>query len=71
MNKTILDTLKGLSREERKSYFESHKSELFDDGLRSVNGGTAAGGENPTSENPYKGNWISSPGYICDGEEIC
>jgi len=71
MKKAFLEAIKGLSKEEKKSYFESHKSELFDETLKAVNGGTGANVENPTSEVPYAGNWISSPGYVCNGEEIC
>lgn len=71
MNSAFLEAIKGLSREEKKSYFESHKGELFDQTLKAVNGGTGANVENPTSEVPYAGNWISSPGYVCEGKEIC
>ena len=71
MNSAFLEAIKGLSREEKKSYFESHKGERFDQTLKAVNGGTGANVENPTSEVPYAGNWISSPGYVCEGKEIC
>lgn len=67
----VLESIKGLSREERKQYFESHKAELLDDSLKAVNGGTNAEIENPTSEVPYGGNWFSSPGFVCEGEVQC
>ncbi len=72
LEKKTLDALKGKSREERAEYFKEHKSEIMDETLTSVNGGTAEPRENPNSEEvPYNGNWISSFGYVCDGEEIC
>lgn len=72
LEKKTLNALKGMDREERAIYFKGHKSEIMDEMLTSVNGGTAEPGENPNSEEvPYKGNWISSFGYVCDGEVMC
>ena len=72
MNKEVLESIKGLSREERKQYFESHKAELLDDSLKAVNGGTGEDDDsNPTSEIPFGGNWFSSPGFVCEGEVQC
>lgn len=74
MEKAKLDVLKGMSREARSEYFQKNKSDFLDSLLDSVNGGaTRAGGkENPNSEEvPYNGNWVSSFGYVCDGETIC
>lgn len=72
LEKKTLDALKGMDREERAEYFKKHKSDMMDDVLTTVNGGASEPVENPNSEEvPYKGNWISSFGYVCDGEEIC
>jgi len=74
MEKAKLDVLKGMSREARSEYFQKNKSDFLDGLLDSVNGGaTRAGGkENPNSEEvPYNGLWVSSFGYVCDGETIC
>ena len=72
MDQNFLNSLKGKSREERLEYFNSHKSELMDSQLEAVNGGTSSHkGENPNSDVPYGGNWISSYGFICHGEVIC
>lgn len=71
---TKLDALKEMSREERGDYFKKNKSDLLGGILSAVNGGTAksAGKENPNSEEcPYNGNWVSSFGYVCDGQRIC
>ena len=73
--KALLETLKGKSREERKVYFEELKTELLDAALESVNGGrvlaAAESGENPDSDCPYEGNWVSSFGFVCRGEVVC
>lgn len=73
MDKGFIEELKGLSREERKQAFMEKKSELLDlEALSAVNGGAAAGsGENPDSDVPYTGNWISSWGFVCHGEVLC
>lgn len=74
MEKAKLDVLKGMTREARSEYFQKNKSDFLDGLMDSVNGGaTRAGGkENPNSEEvPYNGNWVSSFGYVCDGETIC
>lgn len=72
MEKELLEALKNKTREERTEYFDAHKDELLEESLTTVNGGTSEPGENPNSEEvPYKGNWISSFGYVCNGEEIC
>ena len=62
----------GLSRGKRKDLFFSMKSDLASDTLDTVNGGEGAEVENPDSkEIPYKGNWESSEGFVCDGEVAC
>ena len=74
MNKKLLESMKGMSREERMEYFKAHKSELPESSLDTVNGGAASAktNENPMSDIvPYKDRWISSWGYICDGEVVC
>ncbi len=73
MDSSLFKSLEGLSREERKQLFDDSKSKaLCCDDLSSVNGGTGASDQNPNSEEcPYAGNWVSSPGYICDGEVVC
>ena len=74
---TKFDALKEMSREERAEYFKKNKSDLLGDVLSAVNGGTAkslasGGKENPNSEEcPYNGNWVSSFGYVCDGQRVC
>ena len=69
----VLNSLKNMNRNERTAYFKSHKSELLSKDLDTVNGGAAGCEvENPNSEEiPYKGNWLSSDGYVCNGEVIC
>ena len=73
MDGIILEALKGKSREERKAYFEEHKTELLDAALEKVNGGAAYAqpGENPDSDCPYAGSWASSFGFVCDGHVVC
>ena len=74
MDISILEEVKGKSREERKSFFEEHKSEILDSMLENVNGGVevhAYPGENPNSSCPYELCWWSSRGFICNGEVIC
>lgn len=72
MEKEILESLKGKSREERAEYFKEHKSEIMDADLESVSGGTAAAVENPNSDVPDgNDNWISSFGYVCRGRRMC
>ena len=74
MDQNLLNSMKGMSREERLEYFKAHKTELMDSQLAAVNGGARASshkGENPNSDVPYNGNWISSYGFVCHGEVIC
>jgi hypothetical protein len=48
------------------------KSDLESDTLDAVNSGEGKEVENPGSEEiPYKGNWESSEGFVCDGEVAC
>ena len=72
MNK-MMETMKSMSREERAEYFKAHKSELMDSALEKASGGTAGKEvENPNSEvTLYEGNWITSFGYVCNGEVEC
>ena len=74
MNKDLLSQMRSLRREERLDFFKLNKSSLLDSALSAVNGGKAAGGErkNPNSDIiPFEDNWMSSDGYICNGEVIC
>ncbi|MBQ3460826.1 MAG: hypothetical protein IJH14_09170 [Solobacterium sp.] len=64
--------LEGMSRGAGKDLFFSMKSDLASDILDTVNDGEGAEVENPDSkEIPYKGNWESSEGFVCDGEVAC
>lgn len=72
MNEKLVEMLKGKSREERKGLFMSNRSALLDESLDAVNGGNGTDVENPNSEEcPYKGNWVSSFGYVCNGKVQC
>ncbi|MBQ9159308.1 MAG: hypothetical protein IJ136_08285 [Erysipelotrichaceae bacterium] len=72
MDKSLLEQLKGMSREERTAYFNEHKSELMEESLSCVNGGAgASNNENPNSEVPYKGNYYTSWGFVCNGSHFC
>ena len=77
MTKKDMEQLRGLSREERKSYFLNHKSDVLSlSDLDQVNGGfiKCDGGRslNPGSaESYFQGKCFSSFGYVCDGVEIC
>ena len=73
MNQKLVENLKGMSREERMAFFTEHKSDFISlSDVSSVNGGAGAEVENPNSEEcPYEGNWISSDGYVCNGEVVC
>ena len=71
MNNNIFDAVKDMSPDERKSYFETNKEDLSDDGLREMVGMTRSNGENPNSDAPYNNNYYSSPGFVCDGERRC
>ena len=69
MDLSLIEAMKGKSREERAEYFKAHKAELLSaSDLKSVNGGATT---NPNSEVPYGGNWWSSFGYVCEGERFC
>ena len=74
MDSKTIEMLKGMSREEKKAYFEKNmKSVLKASELENVNGGTGGDVENPNSEimAPQYGPWYSSFGYVCDGEKCC
>ena len=73
MNKELLSEMKSLSREERVDFFKQNKSALLESALSAVNGGKDDGErKNPNSDIvPFENNWMSSFGYICNGEEIC
>lgn len=71
MNKKVLEELKGMTTEERLSYFKAHKGEILDELLKSVNGGNDAGVKNPDSEDVFENAIFSSFDFICKGEEVC
>ena len=74
MNKELLASLEGKTKEEQAKIIRNYKSSLQSSDLQAVNGGenTEDPKENPNSEEvPYKGNWYSSFGFVCDGERIC
>jgi len=60
-----------MNREERKCFLENNKPELSDNMLDAVNNDCGTEVENPDSDCPYKGNWISSEGFVCKGEVQC
>ena len=66
-----IQTLKALNKIDRARYLAEHKPELGFSDLDRVNGANGANQENPNSETPYKGNYYSSYGFICEGEVIC
>lgn len=69
IDKELLESVKGKSREERKAFFLAHKAELLDDELLKVNGGATGEYTNPNSEVPDEnGNWWTSWGFICKGK---
>ena len=68
MDQKLLDSLKGMSREERAEYFAENRTDLASSGLDTANGG----GENPNSSCPDpKGNYVTSWGFICRGQTEC
>ena len=74
MNNDLFESLKGKTREERIEMFKNCKSDFLGaEDLEAVNGGACgAKPENPGSEEcPYRGSWVSSFGYVCDGEVVC
>ncbi len=75
MEKELLESLKGKSREERMAYFNEHKSELLDDALESVSGGYNAKDKNPNTESrgddDGNGNYYTSMGWMCRGQVCC
>ena len=72
MEQKMLDELRNKSREERLEYFKANKSALMEAALESISGGAAAkGNENPHSSCPYKGNWYTSWGWVCNGVKSC
>ena len=72
MEKALLESLKGKSREERMAYFNEHKSELLDETLEFVSGGKD---KNPNTESrgddDGNGNYYTSCGWTCQGEVRC
>ena len=75
IDKELLESLRGKSREERLAYFNEHKSELLDKDLSAVNGGKAGMSpdmQNPDSDVPDPGGaYYSSWWFVCEGEFIC
>lgn len=72
MDKEMLKALKGKSREEKAAYLKEHKIELKDDALAAAGGGYDIPEGNPDSEVPdANNNYISSWGYVCEGEVMC
>lgn len=73
MDNKLIESLKGKSREERAAFFDKNKTELMDNALEMVNGGTynPSPGENPKSECPYLLSWFTSPGFVCEGRILC
>ncbi len=75
IDKKIINEVKGMTREEKKAYFEKNSKTLLNaNDLDAVNGGSENSNViNPNSEemSPEYGPWFSSFGYICDGEEVC
>ena len=44
----------------------------MEESLSCVNGGAGASdNENPNSEVPYKGNYYTSWGFVCNGSHFC
>ena len=69
MDKSLIEAIRGKSREERTTFFLSHKANLLAESeLKSVNGGATT---NPQSSVPYKGNYYTSWGFVCDGNHFC
>jgi len=69
MDKKMELDLGGMDRLARADYFAAHKSELAAVGMDNANVGDV---ENPNSSIcPYKNCWYSSPGFICNGEQVC
>ncbi len=75
MDKELLESLKGKSREERLAYFNEHKSEFLDSTLESVSGGYDLKDRNPNTEsrgdNDGNGNYYTSWGWTCQGVVRC
>ena len=71
MDKELLEQLKDMSREERTEYFKEHKEELLSSSLENVNGGSGKTIENPNSEVPYKNNYYTSWGFVCESIVYC
>ena len=71
----LLESLKKKSRDERRAYFEEHKTELLENALLSVNGGyeeMLPEYRSPNSDCPdYFGYWQTSWNFVCRGREIC
>ena len=72
MDQAVMEQVKGMSEEERREFLEKNQSELASDTLNKVNDDAADGEKkNPNSECPFEGNWESSFGFVCNGEEVC
>ena len=75
MEKEMLESLKKMSREERLEYFKEHKSEIMDESLKEVSGGSVIKGRNPNTESrgddDGNGNYYTSWGWTCQGEVRC
>ncbi len=78
LDKKIIEEVKGMTREEKKAYFEKNKKALLNIADLDVVNGGGKGGKAPEVENPNSeemapdfGPWYTSFGYICDGERCC
>lgn len=75
MDKALLESLRGKSREERLAYFNEHKSDLLDSTLESVSGGYDPKEKNPNTESrgddDGNGNYYTSMGWMCRGQVCC
>ncbi|SCW61643.1 hypothetical protein SAMN02910456_02194 [Ruminococcaceae bacterium YRB3002] len=74
MDKSIIESMKGKSREERMEFFEKNKAEILalsGEDLENVNGGAGADDGNPNSEGFWGGNYYTSWGYMCQGIVKC
>ena len=66
MDKNLIESIKGKSREERIDFFNSNKDEILSlsaDDLANVSGGERV---NPNSSGIWNGNYYTSLGYVCE-----
>ncbi len=66
MDKNLIESIKGKSREERIDFFNSNKDEILSlsaDDLANVSGGERV---NPKSSGIWNGNYYTSWGYVCE-----